>query len=142
MINSRLRWQIRLQSGLFIVLFLVAMGLLAWLSQLNPLSIDLTANQRNSLSAETIRLVKSLQHPVEITIFISPINENREVLERLFERYQHQQPLVKFRSLNPDLSPEPKRYVGAWWTSGIGWTKNPIRGVCHDHPKFNVDAKH
>ena len=106
MINSRLRWQIRLQSGLFIVLFLVVMGLLAWLSQLNPLSIDLTANQRNSLSAETIRLVKSLQHPVEITIFISPINENREVLERLFERYQHQQPLVKFRSLNPDLSPE------------------------------------
>lgn len=106
MINSRLRWQIRLQSGLFIVLFLVAMGLLAWLSQLSPLSIDLTANQRNSLSAETIRLVKSLQHPVEITIFISPGNENREVLERLFERYQHQQPLVKFRSLNPDLSPE------------------------------------
>jgi ABC-type uncharacterized transport system involved in gliding motility auxiliary subunit len=81
-------------------------GLLGWLSQLNPLSIDLSANQRNSLSAETIRLVKSLQHPIDITIFISPVNENREVLERLFERYQHQQPLVKFRSLNPDLTPE------------------------------------
>ena len=106
MMNSRLRWQIRLQSGLFVVLFLAVVGLLGWLSQLNPLSIDLSANQRNSLSAETIRLVKSLQHPVEITIFISPINENREVLERLFERYQYQQPLVEFRSLNPDLTPD------------------------------------
>ncbi len=106
MMDSRLRWQIRLQSGLFVVLFLAVVGLLGWLSQLNPLSIDLSANQRNSLSAETIRLVKSLQHPVEITIFISPINENREVLERLFERYQYQQPLVEFRSLNPDLTPD------------------------------------
>jgi len=106
MMDSRLRWQIRLQSGLFVVLFLFVVGLLGWLSQLNPLSIDLSANQRNSLSEETIRLVKSLQHPVEITIFISPINENREVLERLFERYQYQQPLVEFRSLNPDLAPE------------------------------------
>ncbi len=106
MMDSRLRWQIRLQSGLFVVLFLAVVGLLGWLSQLNPLSIDLSANQRNSLSAETIRLVKSLQHPVEITIFISPINENREVLERLFERYRYQQPLVEFRSLNPDLTPE------------------------------------
>ena len=106
MMDSRLRWQIRLQSGLFVVLFLAVVGLLGWLSQLNPLSIDLSANQRNSLSAETIRLVKSLQHPVEITIFISPVNENRAILERLFERYQHQQPLVEFRSLNPDLTPE------------------------------------
>jgi hypothetical protein len=106
MIDSRLRWQFRLQSWLFVVLFLVAMGLLAWLSQLSPISIDLTANQRNSLSTESIRLVKSLQYPLEITIFISPLNENRDVLERLFRRYQTQQPLLQFRSLNPDLVPD------------------------------------
>jgi ABC-type uncharacterized transport system involved in gliding motility auxiliary subunit len=105
-IDSRLRWQFRLQSGLFVALFLAFMGLLAWLSQLNPLSIDLTVNQRNSLSEESIRLVKSLQHPLQITIFISPVNENRDVLETLFERYQEHQPLLEFRSLNPDLSPD------------------------------------
>jgi len=105
-IDSRLRWQFRLQSGLFVVLFLALMGLLAWLSQLNPFSIDLTANQRNSLSAETTQLVKSLKYPLEITIFVSPVNEKRDVLERLFKRYQQQQQLVKFRSLNPDLTPD------------------------------------
>ena len=106
MIDSRLRWQFRLQSGLFLALFLAFMGLLAWLSQLNPLLIDLTANQRNSLSEESRRLVRSLQYPLEVTIFISPLNENREVLERLFKRYQDQQPLLEFHSLNPDLSPD------------------------------------
>ncbi len=106
MIDSRLRWQFRLQSSLFVVLFLALMGSLAWLSQLSPVIIDLSTNQRNSLSAETIRLLKSLQSPLQITIFISPINENREALERLFKRYQHQQPLVEFRSVNPDLAPD------------------------------------
>ena len=106
MVDSGLRWQLRLQSGLFVILFLAFMGLLAWLSQLNPLSIDLTKNQRNSLSAETIRLVKSLKDPLQITIFISPVNENRDLLENLFKRYQQHQPLIKISSLNPDLAPD------------------------------------
>ncbi len=38
MIDSRLRWQIRFQSGLFVVLFLVVMGLLAWLSKMSIFS--------------------------------------------------------------------------------------------------------
>ncbi len=106
MLNRRMRRQLRLQSGLFVVLLLAAMGLLAWLSQLNPLVIDLTTNQRNSLSQETIRLVASLQQPLQITVFVSPLNENRAVLERLFQRYANAQPLISYRSLNPDLRPD------------------------------------
>ena len=106
MLNRRMRRQLRLQSGLFLVLLLAAMGLLAWLSQLNPLVIDLTTNQRNSLSQETIRLVTSLQQPLQITVFVSPLNENRAVLERLFQRYANAQPLISYRSLNPDLRPD------------------------------------
>jgi len=106
MINPRIRNQLRFQSGLFMLLFLAALGLLAWLSQLSPLVIDLTANQRNSLSRESIRLISSLQHPLKITVFVSPLNEKRELLEQLFKRYQHEQPLIDFRSINPDLSPD------------------------------------
>ncbi|MFV2031649.1 MAG: GldG family protein [Gammaproteobacteria bacterium] len=105
-IDARIRWQIRLQSGLFILLFLFALGLLAWLSKLYSVSIDLSANERNSLSQESIRLVESLQDPLEITLFISPLNENRDLLERLFRRYQDRQPRIRFRSLNPDLTPD------------------------------------
>lgn len=106
MINARIRNQLRFQSGLFMLLFLATLGLLAWLSQLNPLVIDLTTNQRNSLSQESTRLISSLQHPLEITVFVSPLNEKRDLLEQLFERYQREQPLINFRSINPDLSPD------------------------------------
>ncbi len=106
MLNPRIRRQLRLQSALFVVLLLAAMGLLAWLSQLNPLVIDLTANQRNSLSQETIRLVKSLEQPLQITVFVSPLNKNRAVLERLFQRYVNAQPLISFSIVNPDLRPD------------------------------------
>jgi ABC-type uncharacterized transport system involved in gliding motility auxiliary subunit len=106
MINSRVRNHIRFQSGLFMLLFVGALGLLAWLSQLNPLVIDLTANQRNSLSPASIRMLNSLQHPLKITIFVSPLYDRREVLEQLFKRYQREQPLIEFSSLNPDLNPD------------------------------------
>lgn len=105
-IDARTRWQIRLQSGLFILLFLCALGLLAWLSKLYSVSIDLTTNERNSLSQESIRLVKSLQEPLEISLFISPLHQNKTALEHLLERYQYHQPRIQFRSLNPDLTPD------------------------------------
>ena len=105
-INSNVRRQIRLQSGLFLVLFLATIGLLAWLSQLYSISIDLSKNERNSLSGESQRLVKSLEKPLKITLFASPNNENRDAFERLFQRYIRHQPSIQFESLNPDLRPD------------------------------------
>lgn len=105
-INSNVRRQIRLQSGLFLVLFLATIGLLAWLSQLYSISIDLSKNERNSLSDESQRLVKSLEMPLRITLFVSPNNENRDAFERLFQRYIQHQPSIQFESLNPDLRPD------------------------------------
>lgn len=105
-IDEKVRWQIRLQSGLFLGLFLIVIGILAWLSQLYPITIDLTQNARNSLSQETIRLVKAIDQPLKITLFVSPNNENREALKRLFDRYRRQQPLIEFESINPDLRPD------------------------------------
>lgn len=106
MINARIRNHLRFQSGLFMLLLLAALGFLAWLSQLNPLVIDLTANQRNSLSPESVRLISSLQYPLEITVFVSPANEKRELLKQLFARYQREQPLINISSINPDLRPD------------------------------------
>mgnify|MGYP002632355077 CR=1 FL=1 len=104
--NRQSRRRIRLQSSLFLILFLVVMGLLAWLSNLYSVSIDLSANERNSLSQESVRLAKSIQHPLKITLFASPNNESRDAINRLFERYQKQQALFELETLNPDLYPD------------------------------------
>ncbi|MDH5356303.1 MAG: GldG family protein, partial [Gammaproteobacteria bacterium] len=85
--------------------FIFAFGLLAWLSQQHTITIDLSANQRNSLSQETIRLIKSIEDPLKITLFVSPANQNRDALERLFQRYAGHQPRIEIESINPDLYP-------------------------------------
>ncbi|MFT5656795.1 MAG: ABC-type uncharacterized transport system involved in gliding motility auxiliary subunit [Gammaproteobacteria bacterium] len=105
-LDKAMRRKIRLQSTLFIVLFLSMMGMLAWLSQLYSVSIDLSKNERNSLSPESIRLSKTLEQPMHVTIFVTPGNESGDMINRLFQRYQYQQPLIQVETLNPDLYPE------------------------------------
>jgi ABC-type uncharacterized transport system involved in gliding motility auxiliary subunit len=105
-VDKATRNNIRLQSTVFLVLFLLVMGIMAWFSQLYSVSIDLTKNQRNSLSPESIRLAQSLQQPLKVTIFATPGNETGSMFNQLFQRYQDQQPLIQIETLNPDLYPE------------------------------------
>ncbi len=105
-INKKTHLQLKIQSGLFVVLFIAFSGVLAWLSTQYKFSIDLTANQSNSLSAASLRLLQNINQPLKITAFISPINEQKETLDKLFQRYQQQQPLIDYQSINPDLAPE------------------------------------
>jgi len=105
-LNKKTRLQLKIQSGLFIILFLGFIGLLAWFSTQYTFTVDLTANQRNSLSAPTLRLLQTIDKPIKITSFISPVNELKETLDALFQRYQDKQALIEYESLNPDLVPD------------------------------------
>ena len=105
-VNPRTRLNYRLQSGLFLILFIILLGLSAWLSQQFSVQFDLSSNQRNSLSVETRKLLESLDEKLEITLFVSPVNSGKVPLETLFQRYQKLQPKIEFRSLNPDFHPE------------------------------------
>jgi ABC-type uncharacterized transport system involved in gliding motility auxiliary subunit len=105
-VDARSRSGYRVQSGVFLLLFISLLGVTAWLSTRFPVSIDLSDNQRNSLSPESARLVEAIEYPLEVTLFVSPVNESRPLLELLFKRYQRLQPFIQYRSLNPDLYPE------------------------------------
>ena len=105
-LDSRVRLQLRLQSSVFLLLFVVLLALLAWLSNRYPVTIDMSANQRNSLSQETQRLLQNVDAPITVRLFVSPVNERKPVLETLFERYRRLQPYIELQSLNPDLHPD------------------------------------
>ncbi len=105
-INTKTRIQLKIQSGLFVVLFVAFIGILAWFSTQYKFSIDLTANQSNSLTAASLRLLKNINKPVKITAFVSPINEQKEVFDKLFKRYAENQPYIEYQSINPDLAPD------------------------------------
>lgn len=108
-INQKTRFQLKLQSTLFTALFMALIGILAWLSTQYHFRIDLTANQRNSLSEPTLRLLGSIEQTVNISAFISPANEMKDPLDQLFDRYQNAQPLIAYNHINPDLAPDKLR---------------------------------
>lgn len=108
-INRKTRFQLKIQSAVFVLLIVAFTGLLAWLSTQYQFSIDLTANQRNSLSEPTLRLLQSVEKPLKITAFVSPVNELRASLDTLFARYADAQNLIDYDSVNPDLVPEKLR---------------------------------
>ena len=105
-LNSRARLQLRIQSGVFLLLFVGLLALLAWLSERYPVIIDMSNNQRNSLSQETIRLLEQVESPIEVTLFVSPVNERKPTLEKLFRRYSQLQANIRVQVLNPDLNPD------------------------------------
>jgi ABC-type uncharacterized transport system involved in gliding motility auxiliary subunit len=105
-LNARTRLQIRIQSGVFLLLFIAVLVLLAWLSNRYPVTIDMSVNQRNSLSQETSGLLVNVDYPLHVTLFITPRNKRKQALETLFERYRQLQPNIRFQSLNPDLHPD------------------------------------
>ncbi len=105
-INNKTRLQLKIQSGLFVVLFVAFIGILAWFSTQYKFNIDLTANQSNSLTAASLRLLVNINKPVKITAFVSPINEQKEIFDKLFKRYAENQSYIEYQSINPDLAPD------------------------------------
>lgn len=103
---------LRLQRYSFIIMFLGAMGLLAWLSTQYVQQADWTAGSRNSLSADSERLLDSLKEPVVITSFARENEALRNQVRDLVARYQRHSPEISLEFVNPDKEPERVRELG------------------------------
>ncbi len=108
--KSRLR--LRLENILFVVLFLTAAGLLAWLSTRYHLQADWTAGGRNTLSPASQELLKRLDGPVRITAYARPEPVLRAKIRELVDRYRRLKPDVELRFVNPDAVPDQVRELG------------------------------
>lgn len=111
-VTRKTRLGIRLQRYTFIALFLAAIGLLAWLSTQYVQQADWTAGSRNSLSADSVRLLDTLEEPVVITSFARDNDTLRNQVRDLVARYQRQKPEISLEFVNPDKEPERVRELG------------------------------
>jgi ABC-type uncharacterized transport system involved in gliding motility auxiliary subunit len=103
---------IRLQRYSFTVLFLAAIGLLAWLSTQYVRQADWTAGGRNSLSEDSARLLDTLTEPVVITSYARENEVLRNQVRELVARYQRHTAEVELHFVNPDAEPERMRELG------------------------------
>ncbi len=112
-ITPKTRWQYRLQSGLFLVLFLAVIGLLAWISHRYSFEADWTANGRNTLAPASIELLKRIPEPITIVAVArnTDLAPTRRKIEELIARYQAVKPDIKLEFIDPDTEPDKVRQL-------------------------------
>ncbi|WP_303909385.1 GldG family protein [Thiohalomonas denitrificans] len=110
--NSQRR--LRVQNWIFVVLFLVAIGLVGWLSTRYHLQADWTASGRHTLSEASRQLLERLEGPVTITAFArkSGASQLRPRIREMIERYQRQKADLSLGFVDPDQHPDRVRALG------------------------------
>lgn len=108
--QSRLR--LRAQGIAFVLLFLAVLGTLAWLSTRYVQQADWTASGRNTLTADSRKLLEELTSPVRITAFARDNDFLRRQIQEIIARYQRIKADVELEFVNPDTDPEQVRELG------------------------------
>lgn len=111
-LDASLRRRLWLQNQLFTLLFVLVIGLLAWLSLRYPWQADWTANGRNTLSAASQTLLAHMDGPIRITAYVREQPALRDAIARVIGRYQRYKPDLALHFVNPDLLPDRVRELG------------------------------
>jgi len=100
------------QNGLFYLLFVLLLGMLAWFSTQHRWQWDLSRDGRNSLSQTSIELLQTLPESVQVTVYLPPDELTRQAIKDLIGRYQHLKPDISLTFINPETSPALARELG------------------------------
>jgi ABC-type uncharacterized transport system involved in gliding motility auxiliary subunit len=112
-LDPSLRWRLWLQNQLFALLFVLVIGLLAWLSTRYPLQVDWTLSGRNTLSAASQTVLARMDGPIRVTAYVREQPALRDAIARVIGRYQRYKPDLTLQFVNPDLAPDRARELGA-----------------------------
>ena len=111
-INNKLRLQLLVQNGFFVIIFLVLIFLLAYLSNQYSVSKDITQANRNILTRGSVDILKQMKAPINVTVYATkddPGNGDnfRKDLVGFFAKYVREKKDINIGFVNP--SEEPKR---------------------------------
>ncbi|MGH8281606.1 MAG: GldG family protein [Gammaproteobacteria bacterium] len=111
-VTRKSRLQLRAQNWSFVILFLVAIGLIAWLSTRYVYQADWTYGHRDSLSPASVQLLKTLKSPLSFTAYVSDNQTLREAIRRFVGKYQAVKKDTSLNFMNPDTNPQEARSAG------------------------------
>lgn len=111
-INRKTHLELRLQNLLFSLLFLVAVGLVAWLSTQYSTQFDWTASHKHTLTEASRKVLDLLQGPVTVTAYARENQQSREHIRDLVERYSRYKKDLTLNFVNPDTQPDKVRQLG------------------------------
>ncbi|MSQ80866.1 MAG: ABC transporter [Candidatus Methylopumilus sp.] len=116
-INPKLRLQILIQNGFFVVFFIALIFLLGFLANQYKFSKDITQTNRNTLTSGSINVLKQMQGPITLTIFASEDDVNngdtfRQGIINFMTRYQRTKPDINIKFISPIKEPKLAQETG------------------------------
>ena len=111
-LSRKTRFLLQLHKIIFIVLLLIAVGMLGWLSNKHSYQFDWTSNKRNTLSQSSIDLLHTLEQPVQVAVYVQDDETVHAAVKEILQRYQREKDDFKFRLINPDIDFESAQQDG------------------------------
>ncbi|BAU47074.1 ABC transporter [Sulfurifustis variabilis] len=109
---GRARWQFWLVNASFVVLFLVAVGLLQWISQEYHWRFDLTQNGMHSLSEASRAALDGLPGEIRATAYVDRTGEARRFVREAIRQYQAHKSDFTLEFVDSDVEPDRVREAG------------------------------
>jgi hypothetical protein len=109
-ITRRLRWQLVVQSGTFVVLLALLTALIAYFAHDYRFERDITRSARNTLSAATLGTLRQMQGPLRVTAYAvrqdaSGANVHKMIGERV-RAYQRAKRDLELQLIDPREQPK------------------------------------
>lgn len=116
-INRQLRFQLLVQNGFFVVLFLLLVILLGYLASQYHVAKDITQANRNILTQGSVNVLKQMKAPVNITVFATKDDASsgdnfRKGMMDFVARYQREKKDVNLKFINPSIEPKLAQEAG------------------------------
>lgn len=111
-INRKIRFQLFMQNSLFVVLFIALVGLVGFLTREYHVARDITQSSRNTLAEGSVNVLKQMQGPINITVFVSNDDAYRKTINDFLTRYLRSKPDIRIKFVNPAEEPKLAQDAG------------------------------
>ena len=114
-LNRKLRLQLLLQNGLFVVLLLGLTAAIAWVSRDLKIQWDLTQSQRNTLSQASAEVLKQLSGPVAVTAYATAQDAEgdvRKTVQTFLAPFQRAKKDFELVFVDPREQPQKAQLAG------------------------------
>ncbi len=114
-VNRKLRLQLLLQNGVFVVLLLALAAGIAWVTRDIKTQWDLTQGNRNTLSPAATDVLKQLRGPVRITAYATAQDTEGDVrksVQTFLSPFQRAKPDLEVAYIDPREQPQKAQAAG------------------------------
>jgi len=114
-LNRKLRLQLLLQNGLFVVLLLGLAAAIAWVTRDVKIQWDLTQSQRNTLSQASAEVLKQMAGPISVSAYATAQDAEgdvRKTVQTFLAPYQRAKKDFMLAFVDPREQPQKAQVAG------------------------------